>query len=509
MLPVGLLAVALLPPMPPVVACTVMGSEHLYARQWVEYHLAIGVSRIYLFDNPPAPNDRGHQLGPPDMTQSGLRGLYPKEIVTITNCSQLYPAYKLSVRRVTRCQLPTCSAMVADDYGINTLADPSSTRHVWIMLLDIDEYITPINPILTLPQVLMQYEQRGQYSLILQKVWFGSGSASHQSCITAPMVARFTHYGTSEMAKRYKPSRLPRMGKNALDNLTAAGKSVNTLHVNWGSAKPVFSTRVMPKLKVDAAGASQLHGTHCVTGLTVKKAAGADVSGPAGLVLSHYKPRSQEEFVGTMKWNDYLQHKFGSSAQTSALATFETMRLQTSGGTHAIHLDRMPTLCRRSSFIADALQKCKMHTLCIDCIYLKASHGCAPATSTPANSSPNGAKTHHRQAIITGKGRAAVVAALRAANSSLTILPEFAIPLRRGVPIIHTDISDSGLICSQPCHRLHFLDPLQLDAPTVASRVKLLLAPDDLEFPLPFMKSGIPCMRGNSRKPRNSISHAT
>ena len=84
-------------------ACTVMGAEALPAREWVEYHLAIGVSRIYMFDNPPNPDDR---------TQSGLKGLYPQSLVKIISCVGLYPEHN-NFQRVEPCQVPSCSAMVS------------------------------------------------------------------------------------------------------------------------------------------------------------------------------------------------------------------------------------------------------------------------------------------------------------------------------------------------------------------------------------------------------------
>lgn len=89
--------------LPFVAACAVMGNEKLHAREWVEYHLAIGVNQIYLFDNPANSSIR---------TQSGLKGLYPPSLVKITSCVDLYPTYKRAVARVEKCNVPTCTAMV-------------------------------------------------------------------------------------------------------------------------------------------------------------------------------------------------------------------------------------------------------------------------------------------------------------------------------------------------------------------------------------------------------------
>eukprot|EP00316_Scyphosphaera_apsteinii_P004718 CAMPEP_0119303556 /NCGR_PEP_ID=MMETSP1333-20130426/4970_1 /TAXON_ID=418940 /ORGANISM="Scyphosphaera apsteinii, Strain RCC1455" /LENGTH=506 /DNA_ID=CAMNT_0007306265 /DNA_START=99 /DNA_END=1615 /DNA_ORIENTATION=+ len=483
-------------PLPKVVACAVMGNEALHAREWVEYHLAIGVSRIYLAHNPGNASDE---------TQSGLKGMYSSSVVKITNCADRYPEYTRAVYRVEPCQVPTCTVQVAADFGISG-PGTQSKHHVWIMMLDMDEYITLISPMLSLPEVLSHYEQQGKHSLILQKAWFGSGSSQSENCIAAPLLARFTHYGTEQTVRRYRPTSAERKGRNSLNNITASGKSANTLHVNWGAAKPAFSTMVMPELVVNSRGASQIYGTHYIAGL-LSRTFSASVQGTFGLLLSHFKPQSLEEFLRKISWNSYLQNKefdgHSDSSNASALAgqvsRFRTMRLHTNGGTHALFLTRLPKLCKQSPAIAEGLHQCNMSTLCLDCIALKRLHQCA-AENVPMTRRHDDIS---RGVMVTGQHRMRVMAALKAENFSLPIKvgpPSRLGPRSRlGFLIVHTDTTDVSIICSTACNHLSFLDPLHLDFASIAALVKLSLVPRmHQDFPQAFPFSGRPCIKGNS-----------
>jgi len=398
------------------------------------------------------------------------------------------------------------ASQVAADNGILDNTSSRARRHAWIIFLDMDEYITPMSPVLSLPDVLHRYEQEGKYNLILQKVWFGSGSPASEGFIQAPLLARFTHYGTELTKQRYGPTRAQRKGMNNLNNLTEGGKSANTLHVNWGAAKPAFSTRVMPTLTLDPKGASQLFGTHCITGL-LSRASSASHRGESGLVLVHFKPQSQEEFLLKIAWNTYLQHKeaLGKSSGTTqppnlsaAMSKFATMRLHTSGGTHAIFLDRLPQLCRKSPSIKGQLQKCNMSTACLDCMALKQMHGGATDKLEVA-----GRRTLRKAAqgvVITGAQYERVVRALQRTGFGYPFMTRDDNASHQGLetwPVVHTDTTDAALINSLPCERLSFLDPSLLDDETISSRVHLIIDPDKLAFPLKFPLAGVPCTQGN------------
>ena len=303
------------------------------------------------------------------------------------------------------------------------------------------------------------------------------------------------------MKSAFAPSKTDRHGASSTK------KAPFGIQVPWGGAKPAFSTMVMPELSLGPAGLSQVQGTHCFR-MLLSGTAGATVSGVDGLVLAHFKPQSLPEFDMRFSWNEYQKQKTyfvrnspsslpQHSGDSEAKLQWDYIRARASDGTHAIFLDRLPWLCKMAPAIREGLLRCNMSTACLDCSALKRLRGC-PASSN----SELKADFSEKRLAITGRHRMQVIQALRKAN--LTKAGGFVLvqktAIAQAAQIVHTDIDDTQLICSQPCSRLNFLDPSYLDAATIASRVKLMMAPEKLAFPRPFPKSGVPCLGAQSKR---------
>ena len=178
-------------------------------------------------------------------------------------------------------------------------------KHAWIAQIDVDEYVLPVDPWSDLGETLERYGRAREWSLVLQRPWFGGGHAEAEvACAAAPPTFRFMRYGTAASALA---SRL---------------------------GKPVVSTRALPK---DLAAA---WGPHRVPGLT-RPDIFADVAGDRGLVLPHLKPQSFAEFSAKFQWNGFARNKYDASQ-----ATYHALVAATTGATDA-RLLRAPRVCAR------------------------------------------------------------------------------------------------------------------------------------------------------------------
>ena len=274
----------------PVVVCTFSGNES-HAGAFVAHHLAVGAAHVYAVVDVsagPATRDafRAFQSATTvlDSTKPGIAGEHR--------------AHADCVKRVVRDLAAKERVRGASTRGSRRSAS-TSTCCPWIR----------VGPGRTL-------ERYGgpQWSLVLQRPWFGGGHAEAEvACAAAPPTFRFMRYGTAASALA---SRL---------------------------GKPVVSTRALPK---DLAAA---WGPHRVPGLT-RPDIFADVAGDRGLVLPHLKPQSFAEFSAKFQWNGFARNKYDASR-----ATYDALVAATTGATDARLLLRAPRVCARLPAAARAV----------------------------------------------------------------------------------------------------------------------------------------------------------
>ena len=148
---------------PRAVALVEMGDERPHVREWVEYHLAVGFSHLYVTLGDHATEE----------VRATLRA-YSPDVTVMKGKLGHHGTGSMTLR-------------AARDAGDAPL---------WVCAFDADEYFTPIDPWSSVPSLLARYEAAGQHHLHLPKVGFGDSHDSElKQCVDGPLIARFTQYG--------------------------------------------------------------------------------------------------------------------------------------------------------------------------------------------------------------------------------------------------------------------------------------------------------------------------
>jgi len=458
-----------------VVICVTAGEEMPHLLEWVDYHLSIGVTHIY--------------VGVDHTTDGSLAvwQSFPRTQVTLLQV-QLLPGLCNPEKHVQGCTNRMCPTTVARDLGL--LGSPqkpwfAGTKHAWVVNADIDEYVMPLDPWQSLPGVLGLYEEQQKYYLLLQKAWFGGGHAE-VNCSAAPLFSRFTRYGTTDRKME------------ARNNSISAGKRKPS-----GAGKPIFNTRVLPHLVLEEGGMSsqvQGPGPHRFSNLTQPLTLAAH-EGPSGLIQLHFKGRSLEEFKGRMKWNKYQRYKYQSAVEQEWL----NIKFQNTGATYAGMLLRFPRFCYYSSnqtALEAQLSACGLESLCLDCAALQREYNCqmsglneplAPLFDQDMDS-----------VVVTGNHATEVMQKLRLGWDETLLGPlkikllHEASALSEHQVLVHTD-TDRGAVCQLSCEKSLVVDASRT-ADVLASLVSIWLGPARLKLPQEF-----PLMpRGALTRPQKS-----
>jgi hypothetical protein len=134
------------------VVCAIAKHEAPYLREWIDYHLARGFSRIYIYDNSDSGNDAACFAGP-QVT------VYP------------FPGH--------RQQMP----------AYNDMVQRHRITHRWCAFLDIDEFLVLADPGMTVLDLLHRHCPSGALCLN----WFLFGSSGHAAQHPGPVTGRFLH----------------------------------------------------------------------------------------------------------------------------------------------------------------------------------------------------------------------------------------------------------------------------------------------------------------------------
>ena len=416
---------------PRAVALVEMGDERPHVREWVDYHLAVGFSHLYVTLSKQA-------------TAEVRTLLLSYPLVTVMNGTDMLGNHgtgSMTLRAVR-------------DAGDAPL---------WVCAFDADEYFSPVDPWTSAASLLARYEAAGQRHLHLPKVWFGDAHESEvKQCVDGPLIARFTQYGPEE---------------------TGAGKTC--FHSSILPPPP-------PPGGIDAfvdANGTMVEGTHAFRGLA-QPVTMADVTGPRALMISHFKPQSWAEYQRRHAWNLIEQHKrpevFHPSSSTpsasgrvhgeekgeSSMAdAFKAFVKRGSGAAYAGHLHRAIRLCAvDGSTFASQLQACGEpgQRLCrLDCRAARRRQGCAEPEDV-ASHAPE--QEHPTRALVRGPNASAVVAALAPIlNGSCERLARngyrCALGKRPARPRAWAETpaavvsTDAAAVCSTPCARQLLVDP--------------------------------------------------
>jgi len=423
---------------PMVFAAAMCGNEIAHVREWVEYHLSIGFSRLFVSVRMNVRSNTNHHGAFAPSTKAMLKKNHSTSLSTpedgsiavLEEYQEVTVIYPEMIDRAVLAGHFTGGGKQGSALAVAMAWRESRGRPAWIFGLDMDEYVMPLDPWTNLPNLLAHYDATTSGNLFLQKVWFGAGPTPRfVHCKVGPLIARFTSHGPK----------------------TAAGKST-------------FSMRTLPKPDLDQNNVSyfkEVMGVHKFDGLTAPLEM-APFVGPHGLVLAHYKPQSYGEFVDRFKWNMFQQNKFDD-----AKATFITTKQFGSGMTFAGALHRIPQLCRQNgSTFTKQLAACDMQHMCIDCAEAKQAHGCAEA-ETGAGGAAVEPSVYVRAAseVVVAGPHAPRVAAALASLDVWTVLDTERDVRGNGqrsnslLPVVLTDPSDKKILCATPCSRLLLVDP--------------------------------------------------
>ena len=452
----------------PVVICVTAGNEMPHVLEWVDYHLSIGVTHIYV------------GIGRTTDGSLSVWQSFPHTQVTLLQV-QLLPDNNCNARRlsVQGCTTRMCPTTVARDLGM--LGQPkkpwfAGTQHAWVVNADMDEYVMPLDPWQSLPGVLGLYEEQQQYYIFLQKAWFGGGHAE-VNCSSAPLISRFTRYGTE--ARRREAYRKGSKWANLIRGKKSASRAF----------KPIFNTRALPQLELEKGGmTSQVQGPgpHIFSNLVQPgKYAAHEV--PSGLILLHFKGRSLGEWKERMQWNVYQKAKYKSAVVDEWL----NLEFQNTGATHAAMLLRLPRMCYFSSnrtALQAQLSACGLESLCLDCATLQREHNCQMrGLNEPL---PPLFDQDKDSLVVTGNHATDVMQKLRLGWNEVLLGPlktkllhdVSALPEHQVV--VHTD-TDRGAVCQLSCERALVVDASRT-ADVLASLVSIWLGPDRLKLPEKF-----------------------
>ena len=441
--------------LPVAVICADVGNAR-HAAEFVEYHTSLGFARIYAYES-----------GLTEESRAVLKSFAPGT-VTILEAEPSGGGVSQCIQRISA------------DYGIE--GPERARQHVWIFTIDADEFVSPFAVAPSVPQVLAHYEAQGALHLHLEKVWFGGGwNRNVEECRAGPLLARFVRYGTQEQSKDGPDMHLA--------GARSAGAKIG---------KPAFSTRALPPLQAlqalqaVAEGSPQQITMHMDAAL-LQNVTNADVEGPHGLVLHHFKPQSFEEYRAAVEFKQSRQRlrqrrdtSKGREAEPKEAdqpwvnKTWSWIHNHTNGATHASMLLRVPAICRSFPRFAASLRECGLQDLCNDCQQLQVRHGCArepekPTQSAAASAAAAAVALHRVPTVdVMGSGAALVVGALNAAGLSAQSVDvsQLTKVAAEGVRV-QTDLEDSEAVCAALCERTLVIDPkLVADEATIVSMIK-------------------------------------
>ena len=426
----------------PVVVCTFSGNES-HAGAFVAHHLAVGAAHVYAVVDVsagPATRDafRAFQSATTvlDSTKPGIAGEHR--------------AHADCVKRVVR-------DLAAKEPWFG------GAKHAWIAQIDVDEYVLPVDPWSDLGETLERYGRAREWSLVLQRPWFGGGHAEAEvACAAAPPTFRFMRYGTAASALA---SRL---------------------------GKPVVSTRALPK---DLAAA---WGPHRVPGLT-RPDIFADVAGDRGLVLPHLKPQSFAEFSAKFQWNGFARNKYDASR-----ATYDALVAATTGATDARLLLRAPRVCARLPAAARrAVDACGLAALCDDCRALRRRARCpAGGSRRPGHDAlAAGVEWRERGVAVVGARAADVARKIRAGWRAAApgAPPRLRVDGNGSGAVVYAD-DGHGDVCHLDCARTLAVDATRV-SDVLASLVAAWLGPTRRRFVRAFPVERTRRGRGRRRRP--------
>lgn len=133
------------------VICAIVKEEQLYIEEWIEYHICLGFSHIYIYDNDDA------------IPMRYLATKYPLRVTVLScpgQCQQMNAYYDFLHRY--------------------------RTKHHWVAYIDVDEFIV-LKKHTTIVELLKNYCHQG--ALALNWVLFGSNYQEHY--YSQPVLQRF------------------------------------------------------------------------------------------------------------------------------------------------------------------------------------------------------------------------------------------------------------------------------------------------------------------------------
>lgn len=137
------------------VICAIVKEEQLYIEEWIEYHIHLGFTHVYIYDN----DDTN------TVPMSYLVTKYPSRVTVIS-----FPG--------------KCQQMNAYHDFLHRFRN----KHHWVAYIDVDEFIV-LKKHNTIIELLKNYCQ--QDALALNWVLFGSNHQQHYQPL--PVLERFTH----------------------------------------------------------------------------------------------------------------------------------------------------------------------------------------------------------------------------------------------------------------------------------------------------------------------------
>lgn len=158
-----------IPPQTNIAVCAIAKDEAPYLAEWIDYHLSIGVDRIYLYDN-----------GSTDNTAEILKPYVKKGVVEHI----FFPGHRMQIAAYDDC----------------------ITRHRldtrWIAFIDIDEFIVPVADT-DLPAALLRFTD----AAALEINWLNYGSSGLKHYEPQPVMSRFRRHAVrSHPLNRYVKS---------------------------------------------------------------------------------------------------------------------------------------------------------------------------------------------------------------------------------------------------------------------------------------------------------------
>ena len=270
--------------------------EHLYVKEWIDYHLALGVQGIYLFPVWSVGAQTEERI-----VRALVRSHENETRVSLVCMRSGWPG---------RCNAADALPYLTREDQQNVIASHVIPRHLgdWVSLLDIDEFLTVTDARRTLMDVMSEFTSNGAASILVTWQIYGPGhvveNPTHATLSMFTVPARWQchwnwHYKTLYRASSMRP-RSPNVNAHTLfdeasnpDLFAADGTNISRCHAT-GRCTLVDWRLKAPDNGVCAVCLQYSHGAQYI------RVAGRPRH--PKLLLRHYMTRSRREWALKMRF---------------------------------------------------------------------------------------------------------------------------------------------------------------------------------------------------------------